>query len=102
MRLRASGFGLRRSFSYFTARLGFAVPLGGCCPGARTFNTADTEGHGVERVRLAFYVLGEHFCGVDGYEGSAAAGQDFVFFVQDLGCVDVRAAFYFDLAAFYA
>ena len=49
---------------------------------------------------LTFYVLGEHSCGVDGYEGSAAAGQDFILFVQDLGGVDVGAAFYFNFAAF--
>ncbi len=34
-----------------------------------------------ELMGLSFYVLGEHFCGVDGYEGSAAAGQDFILFV---------------------
>ncbi len=51
---------------------------------------------------LSFYMFGEHFCGVDGYEGSAAAGQDFVLFVQDLGGVDVGTAFDFNFAAFYA
>ena len=41
---------------------------------------------------LAFGVLGEHFFGVDGYEGAAAAGEDFVFFVEDFGGIDVLAA----------
>jgi hypothetical protein len=49
---------------------------------------------------LTFYVFGEHFFGVDGYEDAAAAGQDFVSFVQDFGGVYVGSAFYFDLAAF--
>jgi hypothetical protein len=41
---------------------------------------------------LAFCILGEHFFGVDGDEDAAAAGEDFVFFVEDLGGVDVLTA----------
>ena len=41
---------------------------------------------------LSFYVLREHFFGVDGDEGTAAAGEDFIFFVEDFGGVDVLAA----------
>ncbi len=48
------------------------------------------------------HVLCEHLLGVDGYEGAAAAGQDFVFFVQDFGGVDVLSALDFDFAAFDA
>jgi hypothetical protein len=51
---------------------------------------------------LTFYVLGEHFFGVDGDEDAAAAGQDFVFFVEDFGGVDVGASFLFYFAAFDA
>jgi len=47
-------------------------------------------------------VFRKHFFGVDFYEDAAAAGQDFVFFVQDFGGVDVLGAAYFDFAAFYA
>jgi hypothetical protein len=50
---------------------------------------------------LAIYVFGEHFFGVDGYEDSLAAGQDFAVFVEDFGGVYVGAALYFDFAAFY-
>jgi len=66
---------------------------------AKTFTTGDTEGH---RARLAFDVFGEHFFGVDGDEDGAAAGQDFVFFVEDFGGVDVGASANFDFAAFDA
>ena len=38
---------------------------------------------------LSLYIFGEHFFGVDGDECAAAAGQDFVFFVEDFGSVDV-------------
>ena len=41
---------------------------------------------------LSFYIFGEHFLGVDGDEGAAAAGEDFVFFVEDFGGIDVLAA----------
>ena len=51
---------------------------------------------------LAFYIFGEHFFGVDGDEDAAAAGQDFVFVVQDFGGVDVGAALDFYFAAFDA
>src|SRR5271169_3572427 len=109
MRLRASAFGLRRSFDYFTARLGFAVPLRavGCPVDAAGLRPVDSWGrlsphqlgwlkaedqrqkrrtgvsdpHGLSfpsgylfRCASSFYVFGEHFCGVDGDEGSAAAG----------------------------
>jgi hypothetical protein len=48
------------------------------------------------------YVFGEHFFGIDFYEGAAAAGEDFVFFVQDFGGVDVLGAADLDFAALYA
>jgi hypothetical protein len=51
---------------------------------------------------LAFDILGEHFFGVDGDEDAAAAGQDFVFLVQDFGGIDVLGAADFDFAAFHA
>jgi hypothetical protein len=47
-------------------------------------------------------MLFEHFCGVDGYEDGAAAGQDFIVLVEDFGGVYVGSALYFDLAAFYS
>jgi hypothetical protein len=47
-------------------------------------------------------VFGEHFFWVYGYEDAAAAGQDFIFFVKDFGCVDVLGSANFDLAAFYS
>ena len=49
---------------------------------------------------LAFNILGEHFFGVDGDEDAAATGQDFVFFVEDFGGVDVFRSADFDFAAF--
>ena len=71
--------------------------------------TGVSDPHGLSRFHghlfphgLSFFVFGEHFCGVNGYEGSAAAGQDFTFFIQDFGGVDVGASFYFNFAAFYA
>ena len=51
---------------------------------------------------LAFDEFGEHFFGVDGDEDAAAAGQDFVLFVEYFGGVDVGAALYFYFAAFHA
>ena len=42
---------------------------------------------------LPVYEFGEHALGVDGDEKAFAAGQDFVVFVEDLGHVDVLAAF---------
>src|SRR5258708_3454157 len=51
---------------------------------------------------LFLYVFGEHFFGVDGDEGTTAAGQDFVLFVENFGGVDVGASFYFYFAAFDA
>jgi hypothetical protein len=47
-------------------------------------------------------VFGEHFFWVYGYEDAAAAGQDFVFFVQDFGGVDVLGSADFDFAALYS
>ncbi len=41
---------------------------------------------------LAFCVLGEHFFRVDGDEDAFAAGEDFIFFVEDFGGVDVGAS----------
>ena len=58
------------------------------------------RGHRVSRGRSAFHVFGEHLFGVDGDKDAAAAGQDFVVFVQDFGGVDVLGAANFDLAAF--
>ena len=49
--------------------------------------------------RLAFDIFREHFFGIDGDEGSAAAGQDFAVFVHDLGFVDVNAALDTDFPA---
>jgi hypothetical protein len=51
---------------------------------------------------LTFYVLCEHFLGIDGDEDAATAGQDFVFVVEDFGGVDVGASFLFYFAAFDA
>jgi hypothetical protein len=51
---------------------------------------------------LAFYIFGEHFFGVDGNEGAAAAGEEFVFVVEDFGDVDVSASVDFFFAAFDA
>jgi hypothetical protein len=51
---------------------------------------------------LPLYEFGEHFFGVDGDEDAAAAGEDFVFVVEDFGGVDVGASFLFYLAAFDA
>ncbi len=48
---------------------------------------------------LSVYKFGEHFFGIDGDEGAAAAGEDFIFVVEDFGGVDVTASFYFDFAA---
>ena len=53
-------------------------------------------------LTLSFGELAEHFFGVDGDEGSAAAGEDFALFVENLGHVDVPAAVHADLAAFHA
>ena len=51
---------------------------------------------------LSFYILGEHFFGVDGDEDAAAPGEDFVFGVEDFGGVDVLASDDFFFAAFDA
>jgi len=51
---------------------------------------------------LSFHEVREHFFGVDGDEGAMAAGEDFVFFVQDFGGVNVGSALDFDFAAFDA
>jgi len=53
-------------------------------------------------LSLSFGVFGEHFCGVDGDEDAFAAGQDFVFVVEDFGGVDVGATALFNFAAFDA
>ena len=100
--LRAAAIGLRRSFVYFTAHSSFAVP-----PEAVTsqrLKPFTTEGTGSHRVTLglSFHVFGEHFFGVDGDENAAAAGQDFVAFVEDFGGVDVFGSADLDFTAFYA
>jgi len=51
---------------------------------------------------LSFHIFCEHLFGIDGYEDSTAAGEDFVLVVQDFGGVDVGSSADFDLAAFYA
>ena len=51
---------------------------------------------------LALDKFGEHFFGVDGDEDAAAAGEDFVFVVEDFGDVDVLASVDFFFAAFDA
>ncbi len=51
---------------------------------------------------LPLYVFFEHFFGIDGDEDAAAAGQDFIFFVEDFGGVYVDAAADFYFAAFHA
>ena len=56
-----------------------------------------SEPHG-----LTFDILGEHLFGVDGDEDALATGEDFVFFVEDFGGVDVGASKFFYLAAFDA
>jgi hypothetical protein len=102
LRLRLSGFGEAGFILQIVHNSRY--PLGSGCEiaAAKAFNSEVTEDHGVNLIRLAFYVFGEHFFGVDGYEDSLAAGQDFTVFVEDFGGVYVGAALYFDLAAFYA
>ncbi len=86
------------------------MPAAGCQLSVRTLTTLrlrsgqapGTVEHRVKLVRLAFHELGEHFFGVDGDEDTAAAGQDFVFVVEDFGDVDVSASALFDFAAFDA
>ena len=82
---RASGFGYRAlaKLCLFYSALGIrGTPVGRCQTlSAKALNTGDTEEHRVDLISAIFPQLGEHFFGVDGYEGSAAAGQDFVFFV---------------------
>ncbi len=51
---------------------------------------------------LSLHIFREHLCWVDGDEGAAAAGENFIFFVEDLGGVDVGSSTDFDLAAFDA
>jgi hypothetical protein len=51
---------------------------------------------------LSFYIFGEHFFGVDGDEDATAAGEDFIFVVEDFGGVDVGASALFYFAAFDA
>jgi len=51
---------------------------------------------------LSFHEFGEHFFGVDGDEGAAAASEDFIFVVEDFGGVDVGTSADFDFAAFDA
>jgi hypothetical protein len=48
---------------------------------------------------LLLYEFCEHFFGVDGDEEAAAAGEDFVFVVENFGGVDVLAAVYADFPA---
>jgi len=108
--LRASGSGCRAP-----AKLGFILqlardsrypggqlPVASCQLPVKPSTTEGTGSHRVDLIRLAFYMFGEHFFGVDGYEDSLAAGQDFAVLVQDFGGVYVGSALYFDLAAFYA
>jgi hypothetical protein len=105
--VRASGFGLRASaklvlfYSPFIFR-GTPCPLGEHGAADKAFTTEDTEEHRVNLVRSAFCVLLEHLFGVDGDEDAAAAGQDFVVFIQDFGGVDVFRSAHFDFAAFHA
>jgi hypothetical protein len=49
-----------------------------------------------------FDVFCEHFFGVDGDEDAAAAGEDFSFFVEDFGRVDVRSSVLLNFASFDA
>ena len=51
---------------------------------------------------LGFHIFCEHLFRVDGDEDPAAAGQDFVFFVEDFCGVDVLASVDADFAAFDA
>ena len=51
---------------------------------------------------LFFCVFGEHFFGVDGDEDAFAAGEDFVFVVENFGGIDMGASAFFDFAAFDA
>src|ERR1700726_4765566 len=70
--LFSAGFGLRLSGSggagfYFTACLGFAVPRWGSCRCQLPVKPSTAEGtgsHRVDLIRLAFYMLGEHFFGI--------------------------------------
>jgi hypothetical protein len=97
---RMGGFRSLIRLIYFTGHSSFAVPLG--CRGAKTFTTEGTGEHRVNLRRSAFDVLLEHFFGIDGDEDAAAAGEDFIFFVEDLCGIDVDATADFDFAAFYA
>jgi hypothetical protein len=49
---------------------------------------------------LELHKTGEHLVGINGDEEALAAGEDFVFVVEDLGHVDVLAAFYAEFAGF--
>src|SRR6202035_3887294 len=51
---------------------------------------------------LFLSIFGEHFFGIDGDEDAAAAGEDFIFVVEDFGGVDVSASALFYFAAFDA
>lgn len=54
------------------------------------------------KTRSSFHKFCEHFFGIDGDEDAAAAGEDFVFVVEDFGDVDVLASVDFFFAAFDA
>jgi hypothetical protein len=91
--------------NYFTGHSSFAVPLTEERQNLRHPSTPlrTSRGHrGAQGKALASHIFFEHFFGVDGDEDAAAAGQDFVFVVEDFGGVDVDAAADFDFAAFHA
>jgi hypothetical protein len=103
---------------YFTGGSGFAVPLitlrqkGGSRSGQRRGPSCArlgrasrpsphfTRPHTLPLPTLTLHVTGEHLVGVDGDEDTLAAREDFVFFVEDFGDVDVLAAFYAKFAGF--
>ncbi len=54
------------------------------------------------KTRSSFHKFCEHFFGIDGDEDAAAAGEHFIFIVENLGCVHMGASLFFDFAAFDA
>src|SRR5579872_1506346 len=51
---------------------------------------------------LAFHVLGEHLRRINGNEYSAAAGENFIFVVENLGGIDVSSSQLFDFSSLHA
>ena len=92
-------------YGYFTVRSRFAVPRPAYRMPELVWRTQPPSFARPGRARapvptwaLALHKSSEHPVRVDGDEQALTAGQDFSFFVQDLGHVDVLAAFDLNLA----